>query len=271
MKSSVFVLWICSKKSAEVCYLFDSYIIFAMADNSMNPSGTYPEPAGIKSWAEEDRPREKMMLKGKHTLTESELIAILLRTGTRDKTAVDMAMELMKRTHNDLTALGKLSVRDLLALGIQGIGNTKAITIVAALELGRRRQLSTVREKEKITSSRDAFDILYPKMADFRYEEFWILLLNRANKVIGTERISEGGLTGTVADPRKIFSVAIKADATSVILCHNHPSGNLRPSQADTDLTKKMKEAGRLLEITVFDHLIIGDGNYFSFADEGMM
>ncbi|MBK9730593.1 MAG: DNA repair protein RadC [Chitinophagaceae bacterium] len=242
-----------------------------MSNNNHNPSGIYPEPSGIKSWAEEDRPREKLLLKGKHTLTESELIAILLRTGTREKTAVDISMELLKRTNNDLAALGKLTVHDFLNLGISGIGETKAITIVAALELGRRRQLSAVKEKDKITSSRDAFDILYPKMADFRYEEFWILLLNRANKVIGVERISEGGLTGTVADPRKIFNVAIKADATSVILCHNHPSGNLHPSQADIELTKKMKEAGKVLEILVFDHLIIGDAKYYSFADEGMM
>lgn len=234
-------------------------------------AGLYPEPAGIRSWAEEDRPREKLMIKGRHTLTESELIAILLRTGSRDKTAVDISMELLRRSNNDLAALSKLGVHEILAMGIQGLGATKAITIVAALELGRRRQMSAVKEKEKITSSRDAFDILYPKMADFRYEEFWILLLNRANKVIGAERISEGGLTGTVADPRKIFNVAIKADATSLILSHNHPSGNLQPSQADIELTKKMKEAGKTLEITVFDHLIIGDGSYYSFADEGMM
>lgn len=242
-----------------------------MTNNETNPPRIYPEPSGIKSWAEEDRPREKLLMKGKHTLTESELIAILLRTGTRDKTAVDISMELLKRNNNDLAALGKLTVKDFLSLGISGIGETKAITIIAALELGRRRQLSAVKGKDKISSSRDAFDILYPRMADFRYEEFWILLLNRANKVIGIERISEGGLTGTVADPRKIFNVAIQTDATSVILCHNHPSGNLHPSTADIELTKKMKEAGKVLEITVFDHLIIGDGKYYSFADEGMM
>lgn len=234
-------------------------------------TGVYPEPSGIRSWAEEDRPREKLMLRGKHSLTESELLAILLRTGTHDQTAVDISMELLRKTGNDLNALGKLTVTDLLELGISGIGKTKAITIIAALELGRRRQLSSVKERSRITCSRDAFDILYPRMADFRHEEFWILLLNRANKVVGTERISEGGLTGTVADPRKIFNAALKANATSVILCHNHPSGSLQPSTADIQLTKKMSEAGKLLEITVFDHLIIGEGSYYSFADEGMI
>lgn len=232
---------------------------------------TYPEPTGIKSWAEEDRPREKLLLKGKQSLTESELLAILLRTGTREKTAVDISMELMKCSGNDLNALSKLTVQEMLRLGIPGIGETKAITIVAALELGRRRQMSVAKEKDKITSSRDAFEILYPRMADFKHEEFWILLLNRANKVIATERISEGGITGTVADPRKIFNVAITCGATSIILCHNHPSGNLQPSNADLELTKKMKEAGKVLDITVFDHLIIGDAKYYSFADEGMM
>lgn len=242
-----------------------------MTNQEFSVPKIYPEPAGIRSWAEEDRPREKLMLKGKHTLTESELIAILLRTGSREHTAVDISMELLKRVGNDLNAIGKLTVKDIISMRIHGIGETKAITIVAALELGRRRQLSAVKEKDKITSSRDAFDILYPKMSDFRYEEFWILLLNRANKVIGAERISEGGLTGTIADPRRIFNAAIQGDATSVILCHNHPSGSLNPSNADIELTKKMKEAGKVLDISVYDHLIIGEGRYYSFADEGML
>ncbi|MBA2422088.1 MAG: DNA repair protein RadC [Chitinophagales bacterium] len=231
----------------------------------------YPEPSGIKTWAEEDRPREKLLLKGKHSLTESELIAILLRTGTRERTAVDVAMELMKNSGNDLNALSKLTVKDILALGINGIGETKAITIVAALELGRRRQTTEAREKDKISSSKDCYDVLQPLIADVKHEEFWILMLNRANKVIAVERMSEGGLTGTVADPRKIFNSAIKSDATSVILCHNHPSGNLTPSSTDIELTKKMKEAGKILEISVLDHLIIGENKYYSFADEGMM
>lgn len=242
-----------------------------MKTEESNAPKSYPEPAGIKSWAEEDRPREKLLLKGKHTLTESELIAILLRTGSAKQTAVDISMDLLKHTNNDLNALGKLTVRDLLALRIHGIGETKAITLIAALELGRRRQLSAAKEKDTITCSRDAFEILYPRMSDFRYEEFWIMLLNRSNKVIGTERISEGGLTGTIADPRRIFNVAIRFDATSVLLCHNHPSGSTQPSNQDIELTKKLREAGKLLDISVFDHLIIGDGRYYSFADEGMI
>ncbi len=231
----------------------------------------YPEPSGIKAWAEEDRPREKLNLKGKHALSESELIAILLRTGTKDRTAVDIAMELMKRANHDLNVLSRYSVKDLLALGLPGIGETKAITIVAALELGRRRQLSEAKMKDKITSSRDAFDLFYPKMADFNHEVFYVMMLNRANKVLSIQSISEGGLTGTVADPRKIFNAAIKAEAVSIILCHNHPSGNIHPSNVDIDLTKKLKEAGKFLDIVVFDHLIIGENRYYSFADEGML
>lgn len=229
------------------------------------------EPSGIRSWAEEDRPREKLMMKGKHNLSESELLAILLRTGTREQTAVDIAMSLLRHADHDLNVLGKFSVNELVALGIRGIGITKAITIVAALELGRRRQLSVTKEKSRISCSRDAFEILHPHMSDFRHEEFWILLLNRANKVVATERISEGGLTGTIADPRRIFNAALKANATSIILSHNHPSGSIQPSTADIQLTRKMSEAGKFLEISVFDHLIIGDGKYYSFADEGML
>jgi DNA repair protein RadC len=233
--------------------------------------GNYPESTGIKTWAEEDRPREKLLLKGTHSLSESELIAILLRTGTKESTAVDVGMNLMRKVNNDLHALSKLSVKDILQLKVQGIGETKATTIVAAMELGRRRQLSQVKERDKITSSRDAFEILHPRLADLKHEEFWIVLLNRANKVTAIERISEGGLTGTVADPRRIFNNALKAEATSIILSHNHPSGNIQPSTMDIELTKKLKKAGEVLDISVYDHLIIGENNYYSFADEGML
>lgn len=231
----------------------------------------YPESTGIKTWAEEDRPREKLLLKGTHSLSESELIAILLRTGTKESTAVDAGMNLMRKVNNDLHALSKLSVKDILQLKVQGIGETKATTIVAAMELGRRRQLSQVKERDKITSSRDAFEILQPRLGDLKHEEFWIVLLNRANKVTAIERISEGGLTGTVADPRRIFNNALKAEATSIILSHNHPSGNIQPSSMDIELTKKLKKAGEVLDISVYDHLIIGENNYYSFADEGML
>jgi len=233
--------------------------------------GNYSESTGIKTWAEEDRPREKLLLKGTHSLSESELIAILLRTGTKESTAVDVGMKLMRKVNNDLHALSKLSVKDILQLKVQGIGETKATTIVAAMELGRRRQLSQVKERDKITSSRDAFEILQPRLRDLKHEEFWIVLLNRANKVTAIERISEGGLTGTVADPRRIFNNALKAEATSIILSHNHPSGNIQPSSMDIELTKKLKKAGEVLDISVYDHLIIGENNYYSFADEGML
>ena len=233
--------------------------------------GNYSESTGIKTWAEEDRPREKLLLKGTHSLSESELIAILLRTGTKESTAVDVGMKLMRKVNNDLHALSKLSVKDILQLKVQGIGETKATTIVAAMELGRRRQLSQVKERDKITSSRDAFEILQPRLRDLKHEEFWIVLLNRANKVTAIERISEGGLTGTVADPRRIFNNALKAEATSIILSHNHPSGNIQPSSMDIELTKKLKKAGEVLDISVYDHIIIGENNYYSFADEGML
>ncbi|MEO5673501.1 MAG: DNA repair protein RadC [Chitinophagales bacterium] len=232
---------------------------------------SYPESSGIKSWAEEDRPREKLMQKGKQSLSESELIAILVRTGTEKNDALQVSKELLNKVKNDLNELSKLSVKDMLGLSVKGIGETKAITIVAALELGRRRQSSEVKEKEKFTSSRDIFETIYPMLADKQHEEFWILLLNRANKLIEKIQISTGGLTGTVADVRMIFEHAIKSKATSVILSHNHPSGNLSPSQTDIDLTKKMVKGGETLDIKVLDHIIIGDNQYYSFADEGMI
>lgn len=234
-------------------------------------SKPYPESSGIKSWAEEDRPREKLLQKGKHMLSESELIAILVRTGTKKNDALQVSKDLLGKVQNDLNALSKLSVKDMLALNVKGIGETKAITIVAALELGRRRQSSEVKDREKITSSRDIFEVLHPLLADKLHEEFWILLLNRANKVIDKMSISSGGLTGTVADVRMIFNHAIQSQATSIVLSHNHPSGNLSPSQSDIDLTKKMVSAGETLDIKVLDHVIIGDNRYYSFADEGMI
>jgi DNA repair protein RadC len=242
-----------------------------MEHEEPSKSKLYPEPSGIKSWAEEDRPREKLLMKGKQSLSESELIAIHVRTGTKEKTAVDVAKELMKKANNDLNALSKFSVKDILDLGLPGMGETKAITIVAALELGRRRQSSEVKDREKITSSRDAFEVFQPLVADKPHEEFWIMLLNRGNKVLETISVSSGGLTGTVADVRMIFEHAIKSKATSIMLCHNHPSGNLSPSQMDIDLTRKLVKAGETLDIKVLDHLIIGENKYYSFADEGMM
>ena len=232
---------------------------------------TFPENLTLKQWADEDRPREKLLLKGKAAVSDAELIAILLRTGTREENVVDVAKRLLHHVGNDLNKLGKLSVKDIMHFGIKGLGETKIITLVAALELGRRRQAAAPRELSKITCSRDAFDLLSPLMSDQIREQFYLLLLNNANKVISEQVLSEGGITGTVVDARLLFKQALLHNATSIVLAHNHPSGNLKPSQADIDLTRKIKDAGKLLEIKLLDHLIVCDGGYYSFADEGML
>jgi DNA repair protein RadC len=223
----------------------------------------------IKNWAVEDRPREKLLLKGKAALSDSELIAILLGTGTASMSAVDVAKNILQAVNNDLNELAQLSVKDLMK--VKGIGEAKAISIVSALELGRRRKEHLVEERPQITSSKDIFDLLKSDLLDLPHEAFWIVLLNRANRVIRKQQISHGGVAGTVADPKIIFKIALEELASGVILAHNHPSGNLTASQADVDLTKKLKESGKLLEIQVLDHLIIAGKKYLSFADEGMM
>ncbi|MES2622059.1 MAG: DNA repair protein RadC [Bacteroidota bacterium] len=224
----------------------------------------------IKSWAEEDRPREKLLLKGKGALSDAELIAILLRTGVTGSSALDIAKKILNKVNGDLNELGKLSVADLKKME-KGLGDTKSITIAAALELGRRRQSSEIREKPVIRTSRDSFDYIYPEIADLPHEEFYVLYLNKSNKVITHKHISRGGIAGTVADTKIILKHAIELLATSIIAVHNHPSGNLKPSQADIDLTKKLKEAGKLIDASLLDHLIIGDKNYYSFADNGLL
>ncbi|WP_460638475.1 RadC family protein [Larkinella harenae] len=223
----------------------------------------------ILSWAEEDRPREKLMLKGRSALSDAELIAILIGSGTRDLSAVDVSKIILQSVGQNLNDLAKLSVKDLSKF--KGIGEAKAISIVAALELGRRRREQDRPQKLRITSSRDAYQEIKPHLLDKPHEEFWILLLNRANEVIRPVQISSGGVSGTVADPKLIFKHAIDQLASSVILIHNHPSGNLTASQADRDLTRKLKEAGKILDIPVLDHLIFTDQAYLSFADEGML
>lgn len=223
----------------------------------------------IKSWAAEDRPREKLVLKGKAALSDAELIAILLGTGTSKLSAVDLAKNILQSVNNDLNELARLTVKDLMK--IKGIGEAKAITIISALELGRRRKDFQAEEKPKISGSADAFEILKADLLDIPHEAFWILLLNRANRVIKKHQISQGGVAGTVADPKIIFKVAVEELASGIILAHNHPSGNLTASQADIDLTKKLKESGKLLDIQVLDHLIVAGKKYFSFADEGLM
>ena len=223
----------------------------------------------IKSWAEEDRPREKLLSKGRHVLTDAELIAILIRSGTKQETAVEVAKKILSQFGNNLNELAKLSVNDLMKF--KGMGEVKAISIVAAFELGRRRKETDAAKREKITSSKDIFEHFRPQFLDLPHEEFHLLLLNRSNHVIRKEFVSRGGISGTVVDPKIIFKIALSNLASSIILCHNHPSGNLRPSDQDISLTKKIIEAGSLLEIPILDHLIITDTGYFSFADEGMM
>jgi len=220
----------------------------------------------IKAWAEEDRPREKLRLKGKHSLSDAELLAILLGSGSREETAVGLAKRLLSSVDNNLNDLGKVSLGELMTY--KGIGEAKAVSIAAAMELGRRRQLSRIRERPQVRSSRDAFQGIAPILVDLPHEEFWILLLNRANRIIGRERISHGGVSGTVVDAKVVFRKAIEGMACSLILCHNHPSGNLQPSQADIDLTRKLHQAGKALDIIVLDHLIVADSGYYSFADE---
>lgn len=223
----------------------------------------------ILSWAEEDRPREKLMLKGRAALSDAELIAILIGSGTRELSAVDLSKMILHSVGNNLNELAKLSINDLMKF--KGVGDAKAISIAAALELGRRRKESEVLKKAKISSSADAYDAIRPYLMDLSHEQFWVLLLNRANEVIRPFQVSIGGVAGTVADPKIIFKSAIEYLASAIILVHNHPSGNLTPSQADKDLTKRVKEAGRLLDTPILDHLIFGDNGYFSFADEGIL
>ncbi len=223
----------------------------------------------IKSWAEEDRPREKLILKGKAALSDAELIAILIGSGSLEKSAVELSRHVLKGVNNNLGELAKLSVNDLKKY--KGIGEAKALSIISALELGRRRKETDPLKKDKIVSSRDIYDLMRPHLLDLPHEEFWVVLLNRANIVLKKMAISIGGISGTVADPRLIFKVALENMSSAVILVHNHPSGNPKPSDADLVITRKMKEAGKLLEIPVLDHLIFTDSEYYSFADEGRL
>jgi len=223
----------------------------------------------IKHWAKDDRPREKLLLNGAENLSNSELLAILIHNGSREKSAVDLAKEVLKLGKDNLSELGRLSIKELMK--IKGIGEAKAITIAAALELGRRRQSANPLQKTIISTSKDIADYLQARLKDYRHEVFAVLFLNRANKINHFEIISEGGITGTVADPRVILRKALEEDAVNIILCHNHPSGSLKPSRADEQLTSKIKEAARLLDIAVLDHIIVSETGYYSFADEGIL
>ena len=223
----------------------------------------------IKNWAVDDRPREKLLTKGATTLSNSELIAILINNGSKTQTAVELAQAILKLGKDNLNELGKLTLTDFQQ--IKGIGKVKAITIVAALELGRRRQAAVILEKPKIRSSGDIAQYLQTSLQDYTHEVFAVVFLNQANKVKHFEIISHGGITATVADPRVILKMAISNQATAIILCHNHPSGNLQPSQADEALTKKIKEAAVYMDIKLVDHIIVSEEGYYSFADEGLI
>jgi len=222
----------------------------------------------INQWAEDDRPREKFLLKGKATLSDSELLAILIGSGSRNESAVQLCQRILAFSENNLNTLGKMSVSQLMQF--KGIGEAKAISIAAALELGRRRRAEDAIELKKITSSKAVFDILHPIIGELPHEEFWVLYLNNSNKVIYKAQLSKGGITGTVVDIRLIFKMAFEQNATGLILSHNHPSGKLIASEADLKITKRVKEAGQTLEIQVLDHLIITENGYLSFQDEGI-
>jgi DNA repair protein RadC len=222
----------------------------------------------IKNWAEDDKPREKLMLKGKQALSDAELIAVLIGSGSRNESAVDLSKRILKSVDNNLNALGKLSLKQLMEF--KGIGEAKAISIAAAMELGRRRREEETVELKKITSSKAVFEIMQPIIGELPHEEFWVLYLNNSNKVIYKAQLSKGGITGTVVDVRLIYKTALEQNATSIILSHNHPSGKLQASDADLQITKKLKAAGEQLDIKVLDHIIITENGYLSFQDEGI-
>ena len=223
----------------------------------------------IKSWAEEDRPREKMILKGRTALSDAELLAILIGSGTRDISAVELAREILANSQNSLAELSTKSIAEFMKF--KGIGEAKAITLYAAMEIARRRASSGERNRYKVGSSKDAFNYIKADLSDLKHEEFYIILLNRANEIIGKSQISKGGLSGTIADGKVIFSKALELNSSAIILAHNHPSGQLKPSEEDKRLTKSYIAFGKYIDLHILDHLIIADDNYYSFADDGLM
>jgi DNA repair protein RadC len=225
--------------------------------------------SSIKNWAEDDRPREKLLLKGKNALSDAELIAILIGSGSRNESAVELCKRILDSVNGNLVELSKLGVSDLSKF--KGIGEAKALSIVAALELGRRRRESEVLRKPSISSSRDSFEILQSAIGDSDYEQFWVLMLNRGNRLMKKINISDGEIAGTVVDPRRVLKAAIECGASNIVLGHNHPSGNLQPSHNDISITKKLVEAARLIDVVVIDHIITGENGYYSFADEGIL
>lgn len=227
------------------------------------------EKQSIKNWNEDDRPREKLALKGRSSLSDAELLAIIMGSGNRNESAVELAKRILKSAQNNWNELAKYSIQDLCKF--KGVGEAKAISIITALEIGRRRNSQDVLERAKITSSRDAALILQQQIGDLPTEEFWVMYLNQANKIIKTEQISRGGITQTAVDIRIVYKKGIELMATAIILSHNHPSGNLVPSEADKNLTRKIIEASKYLDIQVLDHIIVSQKDYYSFADEGLL
>lgn len=223
----------------------------------------------IKDWSEHDKPREKLLNKGKSALSDAELVAILIGSGNRQESAVALCKRILAHVNNNLTALGKLSVLDLMAF--KGIGEAKAISIVAALELGRRRRVEAAVVLNKITSSKSVFELMQPVIAELPHEEFWVLYLNNSNKIIQKSQISKGSITGTLVDTRLVLKEALQLNAVALILVHNHPSGQVNPSVADKELTQKLKTAAQSLDIKVLDHVIITETAYFSFADQSLL
>ena len=223
----------------------------------------------IKNWAADDRPREKLLAKGARQLSDTELLAILIGSGTRELSAVELARQILAAFEGNLALLGKASATDLMK--IKGIGEAKAISVVAALELGKRKNEADIPERNTINSSHDVFHVLHPQLIDLSHEEFWVLYLNRANRIIEKNKVSQGGISGTVADIRLILKRGIELLASSLIICHNHPSGNLKPSETDLQLTEKIKNAAAQMDIKLLDHLIVTDNSYFSFTDEGIL
>ena len=223
----------------------------------------------MRNWAEDDLPDQKMLLKGVNSLSNAELLAIIIGTGIKDNSSMEIAKQMLESSENNLNAFWRMNYSDLKKF--TGIGEKRAIKLLAILALARRRNESEALSQQKISGSRDAFEIFHSLIGDFPYEEFWMLILNKANKVINKVKISEGGVSGTVVDPKKIYKIALDYHASSLILGHNHPSGTLCPSEADIKITDKMKSAGLMLDISVLDHLIIGGDSYYSFADEGMI
>lgn len=223
----------------------------------------------IKNWSQDDQPREKLRDKGKAILSDAELVAILIGSGSREESAVELCKRILASVDNNLNALGKLSIKQLMEF--KGIGEAKAITIAAALELGRRRRVEDVVQLDKVDSSHSVYRVMQPILGELPHEEFWILYLNNSNKIIHKNQLSKGGITGTLVDVRLVLKNALEVGATSLILCHNHPSGTLRPSGSDKNLTQKLTAAAHSLDIKVLDHLIITEKAYFSFADEGLL